>query len=91
MGTPFHETRTAVLSAVTRDWSLATIVVARSGFPFNAQYILERPSVAGTIYASGFGGQSAALGLNPQAPLEGKLSIQMRLWFQRPCVREQRA
>jgi hypothetical protein len=28
------------LSAVTRDWSLATIVVARSGFPFNAHVYL---------------------------------------------------
>jgi carboxypeptidase family protein/TonB-dependent receptor-like protein len=29
-----------VLSAITKDWSLATIVVARSGFPFNANVFL---------------------------------------------------
>lgn len=30
----------SVLSAITKDWSLATIVVARSGFPFNAHVFL---------------------------------------------------
>ena len=32
--------RDAILSAITRNWSLATIVVARSGFPFNAHVYL---------------------------------------------------
>jgi len=30
----------SVLSAITKEWSLATIVVARSGFPFNAHVFL---------------------------------------------------
>jgi TonB dependent receptor len=30
----------AILHAITKDWSLATMVVARSGFPFNAQVFL---------------------------------------------------
>src|SRR6202034_1160124 len=32
--------RVPVLSFITRDWSLNTIVVARSGFPFNGQVFL---------------------------------------------------
>ncbi|MFZ3333168.1 MAG: hypothetical protein WA197_21195 [Candidatus Acidiferrales bacterium] len=39
--------RTAVLSAITRDWSLDTMVVARSGFPFNASVDLGASEVAG--------------------------------------------
>ena len=39
--------RTAILSAITRDWSLDAIVVARSGFPFNANVYLGASEVAG--------------------------------------------
>jgi hypothetical protein len=39
--------RTAVLSAVTKGWSLDTIVVARSGFWFNAKIVLGASEVAG--------------------------------------------
>jgi hypothetical protein len=34
------------MSVVTRDWSLNTVIVARTGFPFNA--VLFAPSVLGT-------------------------------------------
>ena len=39
--------REAILSAVTRGWSLDTMVVARSGFPFNAKVDLGASEVAG--------------------------------------------
>ncbi len=38
--------RDAILSAITRGWSLDTIIVARSGFPFNAKVDLGASQVA---------------------------------------------
>ena len=37
----------SVLDAITRDWSLDTVIVARSGFPFNALVDLGASEVAG--------------------------------------------
>lgn len=38
--------RVPILSFITRDWSLDTIVVARSGFPFNGQVFLGAGDLA---------------------------------------------
>jgi Carboxypeptidase regulatory-like domain/TonB dependent receptor/TonB-dependent Receptor Plug Domain len=69
--------RDAILSAITRNWSLATIVVARSGFPFNAHVYLgasvlteqyTRPDlVAGQPLWIPTGGAPGGKTLNPNA------------------------
>ena len=60
--------RTAVLSAVTRGWSLDTMVVARTGFPFNASVDLGASEVAGQFTRPDLVPGQAFWVANPQAP-----------------------
>lgn len=41
------ESKVGLRSIVTRDWSLALVAVARSGFPFNAQVFSPSPDLGG--------------------------------------------
>lgn len=41
--------KTGLLNIVTRDWSTDTVIVARSGFPFNAQNLLVSLDAAGFV------------------------------------------
>lgn len=60
--------RTAVLSAVTRGWSLDTMVVARTGFPFNASVDLGASEVAGQFTRPDLVPGQPFWVANPQAP-----------------------
>lgn len=60
--------RMAALSAITRDWSLDTMIVARSGFPFNARVNLGVSEVAGQYTRPDLVAGQALWAANAQAP-----------------------
>ena len=43
--------KSAFLTALTRNWSIESVVVARSGFPFNGQLLLASPDPSGRAYS----------------------------------------
>ena len=79
-----------ILSAITRDWSLATIVVARSGFPFNAQVFLGagvlRKNSPGPIWYP-----DNRSGSQPSGSRREDLEPQRLRWCRQRFVREQKA
>jgi len=44
-------TKSGVVAMLTKDWSLESVIVARSGFPFNAQLLFASPDPGGHAYA----------------------------------------
>jgi hypothetical protein len=44
-------TGSRLLRVLTRDWSIDTVVVARSGFPFNAVVVLQSPDPSGSAFS----------------------------------------
>ena len=58
----------AVLSQITKNWSLATMVVARSGFPMNGRVYLGASSLANQFTRPDLVAGQAIWISNPQAP-----------------------
>lgn len=44
-------TKSGVVAMLTKDWSFESVIVARSGFPFNAQLLYASPDPGGHAYA----------------------------------------
>jgi Carboxypeptidase regulatory-like domain/TonB dependent receptor/TonB-dependent Receptor Plug Domain len=79
-------TRVPVLSVITRDWSLDTMVVARSGFPFNGQVFLGSSDLADEFTRPDLvPGQSIWIS-NPQAP--GGKTLNPNAFLVPPTVRQ---
>ena len=43
--------KSGFLAALTKDWSIESVIVARSGFPFNGQLIFASPDPGGRAYS----------------------------------------
>lgn len=59
--------KSGALFILTRDWSLSTLIVARTGFPFNAVLLFGGPAGAGLSRPNLVSGQSLWIS-NPSAP-----------------------